>query len=93
MDEHDGPMDPDIAEKMKRASLLKMQSKRHQLFREKNLEAAKMAEAGRLHAEIADALRDSPDACRAHYTDAAMCLARAKRLCRDILRQRARTED
>lgn len=75
-----------VEEKMKRASALQMQCKRHQVFAEKREEAAKMAEAGHLHIEIADALVADDDAHEFHYTAAATCLARAKRLCRDILR-------
>lgn len=71
---------------VKRASVLMMQCKRHQIFGEKAQEVEKMAEAGLLHAQIAHALEHYPEEQVIHYEAAATCLARAKRLCRDILR-------
>lgn len=82
-------MSPDDLElKMKRASDLKMQCKKHQVFHEKALEAEKMAEAGHLHTQIALALTEDAEGRTFHYEEAAVCLARAKRLCTDLVRGR-----
>ena len=78
-----------VEEKMKRVSVLHLQCKRHQIFREKREEAAKAAEAGRLCIEIGDSFAETDaDAHEMHYMAAATFLARAKRLCRDVLRGR-----
>ena len=89
-------VDPEVERKMKRVALLKMQCKKHQIFREKAQEAEKMAEAGMLHIQIGCAMktRDSSDpealvenvVSHLNYESAVVCMARAKRLCRDILR-------
>lgn len=80
-------MSDELTAKMKRASALLMHCKRHQVFREKPEEAIKMAEAGKLYAEIALELRnENPTASSLNYETAQVCLARAKRLCRDLVR-------
>lgn len=80
--------DETIESKMKRASDLKMQCKKHQIFHEKALEAEKMSEAGHLHTQIGLALTDDAEGRTFHYEEAAVCLARAKRLCTDLVRGR-----
>lgn len=80
--------DPELERKMTCASALKKQCKKHQIFGEKAQEAEKMAEAGFLHAQIGHALKDVTGEHVFHYQEAATCLARAKRLCRDILREK-----
>jgi hypothetical protein len=50
---------------MKRASVLKMQCKKYQVFREHLAEAMKMAEAGQLHLQIAAALHAKTDVKKA----------------------------
>lgn len=78
-----------VEEKMKRVAVLRMQCKRHQLFREKREEAAKAAEAGRLCIELGDSFAEiDTERHESYYTEAARFLARAKRLCRDVLRGR-----
>ena len=70
-----------------RAKLLLKQSKKDQLFRLKQAEAKKQAEAGSLFIELAEAVSD-PEDQKDHLTTAATCFARAKRLCRDVIRQK-----
>ena len=71
----------------RRAELLLKQSKKDQLFRHKQAEAKKQAAAGSLFIELAEAVSD-PEDQRDHLTTAAACFARAKRLCRDVIRQK-----
>lgn len=78
----------DVVTAARRIAALKAQCKKHQLFREKPAEVAKMSEAGSLHAQIALHVGDDPDERQRNYEEAAVCFSRAKRLCRDILRAR-----
>jgi hypothetical protein len=74
-----------LVDDLARAELLLRQCKGHQLRREKHEEAAKQAEAGAILVRLAAVTEDSRD----HLEAAAVALARAKRLCRDVLRGRS----
>lgn len=73
-----------IDEKRRRIEVLTAQCKGHQLRREKRAEAAKQAEIGALLLTI-----DGDE--RERFEAAAVALARAKRLCRDVLREKVAT--
>lgn len=70
----------------RRIHVLKMQVKKHQIFREKKLEAEKQAECGMLHLRLSSAVEPSEQ--KEHMEGAAECFSRAKRLCRDVLRNK-----
>jgi SepF-like predicted cell division protein (DUF552 family) len=78
----------DIDQLLKRAEALLMQSKKHQIFKEKKEEAAKQSEAASIYMKVASlyALDDQEAAVAESYEAAATCLSRAKRLCRDVIR-------
>lgn len=70
----------------KRITLLKGQVKKHQIFREKSPEAEKQAECGMLYLRLS---AEAPaDEKKEHMENAAECFSRAKRLCRDVLRNK-----
>lgn len=80
-----------LGEMLSRAQILLRQAKKDQVFRHKQAEAKKQAEAGRLFIEVAERVR-SVEARREHVASAAVCFARAKRLCRDVLREKPEAE-
>jgi len=91
------PPEPEqaLASLSKAASVLLMQSKKHQIFREKKQEAAKQAEAGAAFLKMAALVEQHKSLVEAdvrdatlvmYYKAAATSLSRAKRLCRDLIR-------
>lgn len=84
----------DIDQLSKRADVLLMQSKKHQIFKEKKEEAAKQAEAASIYLKLASLYekentfdeQERETSIAESYEAAATCLSRAKRLCRDVIR-------
>ncbi len=84
----------DIDQLLKRAEVLLVQSKKHQIFKEKKEEAAKQSEAASIYLKLASlyekdktlSAEDRDFEVAEKYEAAATCLSRAKRLCRDIIR-------
>lgn len=72
-------------EAVRRASVLKMQAKKNQIFKEYLQEAAKLAEAGLMHLRAAESLPEEERV--SDLKEAAICLSRAKRLSRGLVKE------